>query len=142
MPIPEAATAERPLPIIDLDSEPFWDAVRNHTLVLQRCANCKTYRHPPMPMCPNCNSFDQEWVESAGRGKVHSWIVVRVPSHPFFGQVPYNVVLVEMEEGPRLFSNLLGVEPEDIYENMPVQVDFVDVEDDFTLFQFRPVGRT
>jgi uncharacterized OB-fold protein len=91
-----------------------------------------------MPMCPQCNSFEQEWIESSGRGRVYSWEIVRVSVHPFFSEVPYNVVLVEMEEGPRLFSNLLDVEFDAIYENMPVQVDFVDVDDDFTLYQFRP----
>lgn len=139
MVMPQPALPERPLPAIDLDDLPFWEAVKGHKLVLQRCTECQQYRHPPMPMCPHCNSFEHEWVESKGRGKVHSWIIVRRPAHPFFTQVPFNVVLVEMDEGVRLFSNLLDVAPEKIYENMPVQVDFVDVEDDFTLFQFRPV---
>ncbi len=129
----------RPLPAFDHDNAPFWEAVRNHRLVLQRCGECKIYRHPPVPMCPHCGSFDIEWVPSDGRGRVYSWIVVRRPTHPFFAEVPYNVVLVQMEEGVRLFSNLLDVAPEEIRENMPVQVGFVDVEDDFTLFQFRPV---
>lgn len=137
MPIPKPAEPERPLPVIDLDNEPFWNAVREHRLVLQRCAECLLYRQPPMPMCPHCNSFEQEWVESTGRGKVHSWEIVRVPSHPFFSNVPYNVVLVEMDEGPRLFGNLLDVDPEDIHDGMSVRVDFVDIEEDFTLYQFR-----
>ena len=130
---------ERPLPVIDLDNAPFWDAVRSHQLVLQRCGDCKAYRHPPVPMCHDCSSFNVEWVPSRGRGKIHSWIIVRRPSHAYFTEVPYNVVLVEMEEGVRLFSNLLDAGPEEIYENMPVQVEFVDVEESFTLFQFRSV---
>lgn len=142
MSIPRPAEPLRPLPVVDLDSAPFWEALKQHKLMLQRCADCKTFRHPPMPMCPACNSFEQEWVESTGRGTVYSWIVVRQHSHPFFNDMPYNVVLVELEEGVRVFSNLRDVAPEDLRAGLPVQVEFLDLgprDDDFTLPQFRPI---
>ncbi len=137
MTIPERATAERPLPIVDMDTAPFWDALKQRKLVLQRCADCDAYQHPPRPMCHNCNGFNVEWVESKGRGEVYSWIIVTVPSHPFFWEVPYNVVLVEMHEGVRLFANLVDVAPEEIKEGMPVRADFVDADEGFCLLQFR-----
>ena len=132
---------QRPLPAIDLDNAPFWEAVQDRRLVVQRCADCGTYQHPPTPMCGSCNSFNVQWVESDGMGTVHSWIVVNQPSHPFFTDVPYNVVLVELKEGIRLFSNLLDVAPNEIREGMEVRVDFVEVEEGVTLYQFRPAER-
>lgn len=140
MTIPELAEAERPLPVVTLDTAPFWDALKEHKLKLQRCTDCKTYSYPPLPMCSNCNSFNNEWVESKGLGKIYSWIIVNRPFHPYFVDVPHNIVLVELEEGPRLFSNLLDVAPEDIHDGMPVKVDFIDVDDGFSLHQFRPVN--
>lgn len=142
MAVVRPAEPERPLPVVDLDSEPFWNGLRQHKLLLQRCADCKHYRHPPMPMCPSCNSFEQEWVESAGRGTVYSWITVHQQTHPFFTERPYNVVLVELEEGVRVFANLLDVAPDRIRADLPVRVDFLDLgpaDDSFTLLQFRPV---
>jgi uncharacterized OB-fold protein len=120
MSIPSLAEPLRPLPEPDIDSKPFWDGLKEHRLLLQRCAACGSFRHPPMPMCPDCNSLEHEWVDSRGTGRVYSWIVVRQHSHPFFDDMPYNVVLVELEEGVRLFGNLLDVEPEELQADLPV----------------------
>jgi uncharacterized OB-fold protein len=143
MSIPKLAAPQRPLPSPDLDDAPFWEGLKQHKLLLQRCAECKLWRHPPMPMCPACNSFEQEWIESPGRGTVYSWIIVRQHTHPFFSDMPYNVVLVELDEGVRIFSNLLDVAPEDIQSGMTVQVEFLDLgpeDENATLTQFRVVG--
>lgn len=135
------AKPNRPLPLVDNDSAPFWEALKKHQLVLQRCSHCKKYVHPPTPMCPHCNSLEPEWPPSNGTGRVYSWIIVRRAAHPFFSEVPYNVVLVEMDEGVRLFGNLADMEPDQIREGMPVQLELQDVGEGFTLYQFRAVER-
>jgi len=90
-------------------------------------------------MCPECNSWNTEWVKASGRGKVYSWMVAFQPFHPaFFGDVPYAVVMVELEEGVRLTANMVDCKPDDLYIGMPVEVVFDDVTEEITLPKFRP----
>lgn len=129
-------------PFVDDDSEPFWSAVARHELVLQRCADCNEYHQPPRPMCPQCHSMDSlEWVPSAGRGEVYSFVNYTTDrmAYPAM-KIPYSVVLVELEEGVRLVSNMLDTEPDDVYIGLPVEVAFDDIEDGLTLFKFKRRG--
>ena len=120
-------------------SGPFWDGVASGKLLLQRCASCARWLTPPRPMCPGCQSREHEWVQSTGRGTVHSFATYRHSPHPAF-PAPHSVVLVELEEGPRLVSSVVGVAPEDIAIGQAVEVVFTHVADDFTLFQFKPAA--
>ncbi|MBM3131561.1 MAG: Zn-ribbon domain-containing OB-fold protein [Chloroflexi bacterium] len=120
-------------------STPFWEAAKQRELKLQRCKGCGTFLNPPRPMCPKCHSMELEWVPSKGKGKVYSWVTYHESPHPAF-KAPYAVVLVELEEGPRLVSNMTEVRPEEIYIGMPVQVVFEDVEKDLILPKFRKAG--
>jgi len=89
-------------------------------------------------MCPNCGSWNAEWAEVSGKGKVYTYIVAHQPFHPaFVDDVPYAVVIVELEEGVRLVSNVVDCRPEDIYIGMPVEVVFDDVTEKVTLPRFR-----
>ena len=97
----------RPYPRPDRDTAPFWEAQRNHELRLQRCSGCGTFRFPVTPLCPECRSFDFDWVPCSGRGTIYSYTVVHHQTHPAF-PVPYTIVLVELEEGPRLVGQLRG----------------------------------
>ena len=97
----QAMTAERPLPRPDDMSEPFWAGCNRGVLVAQRCTACGRFRFPPRPTCPACRSFDHDWVELSGRGRVWSWIRAHPPLLPaFMALAPYVCVVVELEEDP------------------------------------------
>ncbi|MGZ4213749.1 MAG: Zn-ribbon domain-containing OB-fold protein [Actinomycetota bacterium] len=124
----------RPVPEPDVSSVPFWEACARHALVLQTCASCGTVRHPPRPMCPACNSMESTFEQASGRGRIWSWVVAHAPVLPSFAdRVPYNVVVVVLEEGVRMVGNLLDVDNAGIEEGMAVTVDFEDVEDGVSL---------
>lgn len=131
---------KKPLPLPDADSAPYWEACRRHELLLQRCLGCKSFRFPPAMICPGCGAAGCEWVRSAGKGKVYSWIVVErpIPADMFAGDVPYVVALIDLDEGVRLASNVVACDPRRIVLNMPVEVTFDDVTGQITLPKFRP----
>ena len=129
----------RPRPHLSRDTKGYWEAARNHQLVLQRCLGCKAFRHYPTPMCPECHSLEFEWVPSSGRGTVYTYAIVNQVLHPFWtDKVPYNVVLVELEEGIRIVSNLVDCPNESIHIGMPVTVVFEPLSAEITLPRFRP----
>jgi 3-oxo-4,17-pregnadiene-20-carboxyl-CoA hydratase alpha subunit len=136
-PAEDEKPASRPRPAISKDTEFFWDGARNGELLIQRCASCKTLRHPARPMCGKCGSLDWDTVRSGGRGEVYSFVVHHYPPVPGF-EVPFVVALIELEEGTRVVSNIPGVPPEDVEIGMPVEVYFEAFGDDLTLPQFRP----
>ena len=129
------AAPPRPEPAINRDNQFFWDGTLEHELRIQRCVSCKTLRHPPGPMCPQCHSLEWDYVVSSGRGTVYSWVVHHYPPMPQFGS-PHNVVLIDLEEGVRFVSNLLDVGNDEVKIGMPVQVRFVKLTDDYVLPQF------
>jgi len=126
-------------PTIDPDNEGFWEGVKRQELVFQRCKDCGDWSHPPRPMCPKCRCLEKEWSPSSGKGTIHSWVTYQEAPHPGF-KVPYSVVLVELEEGVRLVSNLVDVKPEEITIGMPVEVVFDQVTDEMVLPKFRKAG--
>lgn len=126
-------------PSMSRDTEFFWDGVRAQKLLVQRCAACRTLRHPPRPMCPRCNALAWNTVEASGRGTVYSYVMPRHPPFPWF-EDPYVVVLVELEEGVRLVSNLCGVADADVAIGMPVEVFYQTFDDGLVLPQFRPAA--
>jgi hypothetical protein len=122
-------------PAPTLDDQFFWDAIAEGRLVFQRCAACGALRHPPAPMCGECHSVEWDTQESSGRGSVYSWIVSHHPTKP--DAEPRVVVLVELDDGPRFVTNLLGVDPVDVRNGMPVALSIEEV-DGVVLPQFRP----
>jgi uncharacterized OB-fold protein len=129
----------RPPPVVNRDNQFFWDGTVAGELRIQRCASCKTLRHPPGPMCPHCRSLEWDFIVASGRGTVYSHVVHHYPPMPQFGS-PHNVVLIDLEEGVRFVSNLLDVEPADLKIGTPVQVKFVKVDEDYVLPQFEVVS--
>ena len=131
----------KPLPVVDSDTKPFWDGCRQGKLMLQRCAQCGHVRFPPTHFCSKCHSAAYELIESSGRGRVFSWIVVRhpVPREVYAAEVPYVVALITLDEGVRIPSNIVGVAPEKVTPNMPVRVKFLEVTPEITLPLFEPV---
>jgi uncharacterized protein len=126
-------------PSISPDTEFFWTGLRNHELLIQRCAECGALRNPPRPMCPHCQSLDWDSLQATGRGTVYSYVMPQHPPMPFM-EYPYIVVLVALEEGIRLVSNLVGIAPEDVEVGMPVEVRFDTFDDDLVLHQFQPAN--
>jgi uncharacterized OB-fold protein len=129
----------RPRPVINEDVAFFWEGVRRGELLIQRCTACGRLRHPPRPMCATCQSVQWDTVKATGRGTIKSFVVVHYPEFPGF-TCPYAVATVDLEEGTRLVAGMVGVEPQAVSIGMQVQVDFVAVDEDLTLPQFRPVG--
>jgi len=131
---------EKPLPRPSEDSAPYWEAAQRGELRMQRCGECAHVRFPPALLCPRCLAERFEWVALSGRGTVYSWIVVHQSQHPAFNvDVPYNVAIVELQEGPRLHTNVVQCGNDEIRIGMPVEVVFERVNDDCCLPKFRPV---
>jgi hypothetical protein len=129
----------KPLPAIDAVNRPYWEAAKRHEFVLQQCVACGRYRYPAGLVCPTCLSDKLDWVKATGRGRIFTWTVIHQLYHPAFAaDVPYAVVAVELEEGPRMNANLIGCKPGDITVGMPVEVTFEDVTEEVTLPKFKP----
>ena len=118
---------------------PYWTAGRKRELRFQRCTACKTWRHPPGPMCPQCLSMESEWALVSGRATLLSWVVVHPPVLPAWKErTPFVVVLVQCEEGTRTMGNLLGATADDLRMDMPMVVDFAPSIDGDLVPQWRP----
>lgn len=115
----------RPYPQPDRDTASFWEAQNRHELKFQRCTSCSAVRYLVGPLCPQCHSFEHEWIASSGRGTIHSYTVVRHQTHPAF-PVPYTVLLVEMEEGPRVIAQLRAPEDAPFEIGSPVHIEWED----------------
>ena len=130
---------DKPLPNPNTISRPFWEAAKRHELVLQRCKDCGDYIFYPREVCSHCLSSNLEWTKACGKGKVNSYTVVRTAAHPGFkDDVPYVLAIIELAEGPRLTSNVIGCNVEDVKIDMPVSAVFDDVSPDVSLVKFKP----
>jgi uncharacterized OB-fold protein len=126
-------------PIADPDpvTQPWWDATRDERLVVQRCDACGTHQHYPRALCTACASTELSFVEASGRAVVHSFTVVHRAPHDAF-EPPYVVAIVELEEGPRMLTNIVGCEPSDVGCDMTVRVAWEPLPDGRKLPVFRP----
>lgn len=131
----------RPRPAITHDNAFFFEGAKAHKLLIQRCGGCGTLRHPPRPACNRCGSYEWDTVEASGRGTVYSFVVNHYPQVPAF-DYPLAVALIELEEGTRLVSDVIGCDAAEVYVGMPVQAEFVQFDEELTLPQFRPVEAT
>jgi uncharacterized OB-fold protein len=122
-----------------MDNEFWFEAAQERKLLIQKCAACGQIRHPPSPSCPNCLSFDWTTIESVGKGSVHSFVVVHHPQVAGF-EYPLVVALIDLDEGTRFISNLVGIAKEDVVVGMPVEVEWHEFADGLTLPLFRPAG--
>jgi uncharacterized OB-fold protein/acyl dehydratase len=134
-----AARPMRPRPAITQDNAFFFEGATQGKLLIQRCSSCGRLRHPPGPMCGACRSLDWDTVEASGRGVVYSFVVNHHPQVAAF-DYPLVVALVELEEGTRLVSNIVGVDAHEVRVGMRVEVEFVAFDDGLTLPQFHPVS--
>ena len=139
----EDPKALRPRPNVTLDTAFYFEAAKQHKLLIQCCDTCSTLQHPPLPSCRACGALDLSPTEMSGRGTLFSYTIVHRPVLPAF-DAPYPVILVDLEEGPRVVSELHGVPLEDIKIGMPLQVDFIDCDPELSLpiFRLREEGRS
>lgn len=130
----------RPLPKPTPETQHFWDGTQAHELRLQRCDSCRQVYFPPRPFCPECSSRSVTVFNASGRATLASYVINNRP-HPAWDE-PYAIAIVELEEGPRMLSNITGTEqtPEALELDMPLQVEFHKMTDDITLPLFRPAG--
>lgn len=127
-------------PAIGLDSEFFWDGVKEGELRIQKCGECGELRHPPGPMCPKCHATKRDYVVASGQGTVYSYVVHHHPPVP--GRTtPFAVALIELAEGLRIMGNVLDCSPADVHIGMAVELTFQEVEEGFFLPQWRPAGK-
>src|SRR3712207_6455183 len=137
----EARPPQKPLPVADPVTRPFWESVQRRAMELQRCDACGRFIFYPRGVCPHCLSDNLSWRPAQGTGEVHAFTVVhRHPNPAFAGDIPYVVALIELDEGVRMLSNLVGVaaDPAEVRVGMPVEVVYEAASDEVTLPKFRP----
>lgn len=133
----DAPAVSRPLAEPDEDSAPFFEGAMAGKLMLMKCTHCGALRLPARKHCDTCFLEGAEWVEASGKGKIYTFSIMHQQFHPGF-QVPYNLATVELEEGPRINTNITGIADDEIKVGMDVVVDW-EKHEDVALPKFRPV---
>ena len=129
----------KPLPIITEENRPFWEGCRQGKLLLQYCDQCQHYQFYPRLYCMHCGAENPRWVEASGRGVIYSYTIIYQNRSPeFVNDTPFNVAIVQLEEGPRMLSNIVDIDPADLRVDLPVTVVFDQVNDTISLPRFRP----
>ncbi|MBO4258923.1 bifunctional MaoC family dehydratase N-terminal/OB-fold nucleic acid binding domain-containing protein [Streptomyces griseorubiginosus] len=129
-------SARRPRPVVNRDNAGFWEGMERHRLLIQRCTACGTLRFPWLPGCNACGGPDWGTVEASGEGTVYSYVVMHHPPFPAFDP-PYAVALIELAEGVRLISNVIGVPYDKVRIGLPVHLEFQSYDDELVLPVFR-----
>jgi hypothetical protein len=125
-------------PVIDDESRQYWEGLKNHKLMIQQCLDCSKYIFYPRTICPHCFSEHLKWVEANGNGLIYSYTVVHRAMPPFKDEVPYVVGIIELEEGVRMMSRIVG-DRSQIAIDKPVSVIFHQIDDELTLPYFQLV---
>lgn len=130
----------RPAPFPDAVSRPFWEGCARHELLLQRCGGCGAAVFYPRAVCPACWSAALTWERAGGGATLYSYTVARRPTHRRLAdRVPYVIAIVELDEGPRMTSTVVGADPDGLVIGQRLRVAFED-EDGFTVPVFRPAA--
>lgn len=133
------AEADKIIPQVTDELRPFFEGARNGRLVVQKCDACGKLRFPPAVVCAECMSRNLSWVAVSGRGTVYSYTIMHRAYHPAFaGKLPYALVVVELEEGGKITSNVVGIDPHRLKCGMPVEVTFENITDEVVLPKFKP----
>jgi len=129
---------KKPLPRIDEENKWFWQACARHQLTLQKCGGCATLRFYPRALCPSCLSSKTEYLRASGRGKVYTFTVTHQNQAPGFrDELPYVMAYVELDEGPRLLTNIVATPPDEVTIGMAVEVVFEDVDEELAIPKFK-----
>ena len=129
----------KPIPNATPETQPYWDGARAGELRIQRCTDCGEFYFYPRPFCPRCGSADVEWVAVSGRATLHSYVINHRPAPGFEDEAPYAIAVVALEEGPRMMTNIVGIEntPENLVLDMDLEVTFQE-RGDVCVPVFRP----
>jgi uncharacterized OB-fold protein len=135
------ADFKRPLPKPTPETEHFWEGCRSGELLLQSCDNCSKTYFPPRPFCPACGSRDVSVKSASGKATLYSYVINHRP-RPDFGEEPHSIAVVELAEGPRMMTNIIGCPqtPEALILDMPLEVTFEKASDTISLPKFKPAG--
>jgi uncharacterized OB-fold protein len=129
-----------PAPERTPEGDPFWSATADGHLLLARCDACGVVIWYPRAMCPNCGTTSVSWIAASGFGTVYSFTIVYRGTGLYRDAVPYVIAYVELFEGPRVLSNIVGCEPEQVHIGQPVRVVFSDTGAGSALYRFRPLA--
>ena len=133
---------ERPIPQpITPESKPYWDGMKESKLMLPKCQDCGKVHFYPRAFCPHCHSHNLTWVQASGKGTLYSFEILHRPfNRAVKVPTPYVLAMVELEEGPRMLSNLVNVEPDPkvVKCDMPVEIVYSKLTDDITIPLFQP----
>ncbi len=128
-------------PTVNEVNRPFWDGCRRGRLLVQRCMQCSRLRYPASLVCPSCLSRETEWHEVSGRGRIFSFVVFHRAYHPAWeAKVPYNVALIELDEGPIMLSNVVEIDNAKLDVGLPVEVAFEAMDESLSIPVFRPAN--
>jgi uncharacterized OB-fold protein len=132
----------RPIPEPTPETREFWEGAKRGELRIQRCRACQRPYFYPRPFCPNCSSRDVEWFTASGRGKLHTYVINYRPAYGFQDAGLYVIAIVQLDEGPRMMTNIVGVNPtpEALPIDLAVEVTWDPQNDDISLPMFRPAG--
>ena len=127
------------LPAPEPETEAFWDAARERRLLVKRCADCGEAHFYPRPFCPRCWSENVKWEDASGRATLYTWSTVHVNDlPPFHERVPYVAAIVELSEGPRMMTNVVDCDAEELAVGMSLEVRYRDLDDEFSIPVFAP----
>jgi uncharacterized protein len=128
----------KPLPAISDENREFWEGARRGRIRMQQCGGCEHIRFPISHVCPRCLSGDYRWTDLSGRGEVFSYVIFhQLYNKAFEKDIPYNVALVQLEEGPRIYSNIVGVDNDAVKVGDKVEAVFDAVTAEVTIPRFR-----
>jgi uncharacterized protein len=126
------------LPTIEAETQPFWDAAREHRFLIRRCNSCGAVHHYPRPFCPTCWSDDLAWQEASGRATLYTFSTVYMNDlPPFNGRLPYVAAAVDLEEGPRVMTNIVDCDPAELRVGLAVEVAYTELTAEITAPVFR-----
>jgi hypothetical protein len=131
---------QKPAPVVTPETKQYWDAAQEGELQIQRCSSCGKHYFYPRPFCPHCWSEHVDWEQASGRATLYTWSVVYSNDlPPFPDKVPYAAAIVDLDEGPRMMTRVVGCEFDELRVGMPLEVTFEQETDEVTLPVFRPV---
>lgn len=129
-----------PTPSINPENKPFWDATLNDELLIKRCDDCQEYHWYPRAICPFCGSFNTSWVKASGKGEIYSFAVTRRGQGQYKDATPFVLAYVQLDEGPRVMTNIVDCDPDHLKITDRVEVVFHRTDGDAALPRFRPAS--
>ena len=126
------------LPVPQPGTKAYWDACKQHKLLIQQCESCGTHQFYPRTICTSCSAISLKWVEASGKATVTSWTIIRHPvSEAYAEEVPYVIALVELQEGPVMMTRMIDCDPESVRSGMAVEACFEDWTENISMPAFR-----